>query len=131
MVPKGSNSGIYLHGNYEVQVFDSWGKEEAGPGDIGGIYGAAAPKLNAAKKPGEWQQFVIEFKAPRFEGEKKVENARFDKVVLNGKVIHQNVEVMGVTGGNLGRGESAVGPLMFQGDHGAVSYRNIRIFVPE
>jgi hypothetical protein len=131
MVPKGSNSGIYLHGNYEVQVFDSWGKDQAGPGDIGGIYGAAAPKENAAKAPGEWQQFVIDFRAPRFDGDKKVENALFKQVVLNGKVIHENVEVAGPTGGNLGQGESATGPLMFQGDHGAVAYRNIRISLPD
>ncbi len=131
MVPKGSNSGIYLHGNYEVQVFDSWGKEKAGPGDIGGIYGAAAPKENAARKPGEWQQFVIDFRAPRFTDGKKVENAMFRRVLLNGKQIHENVEVSGVTGGNLGKGESPKGPLMFQGDHGAVSYRNIRIYVPK
>lgn len=131
MVPKGSNSGIYFHGNYEVQVLDSWGKEKAGPGDIDGIYGAAAPKENAAKPPGEWQKFVIDFKAPRFEGNKKTENAMFRRVVLNDKLIHENVEVKGATGGNLGQGESATGPLMFQGDHGAVSYRNIRITVSQ
>ena len=51
MVPKGSNSGIYLMGNYEIQVLDSWGREKVGPGDLGGLYGAAAPKLNAAKAP--------------------------------------------------------------------------------
>ena len=127
MVPKGSNSGIYLHGNYEVQVFDSWGKEKPTAADIGGIYGASAPRVNAAKAPGEWQKFVIEFQAPRFEGKKKTQNAVFKKVVLNGQVLHENVEVAGPTGGNLGQGESATGPLMFQGDHGAVSYRNIAI----
>lgn len=130
MVPKGSNSGIYLMGNYEVQVLDSWGREKVGPGDIGGLYGAAAPKLNAAKAPGEWQQFVIEFQAPRFQDGKKVANAVFKKVTLNGQVIHDNVEMKGVTGGNLGRGEQPKGPLMFQGNHGAVSYRNIRITTP-
>ncbi len=127
MVPKGSNSGIYLMGNYEVQVLDSWGREQVGPGDIGGLYGAAAPKLNAAKAPGEWQQFVIEFQAPRFQDGKKVANAVFKKVLLNGKVIHENVEMSGVTGGSLGRGEQPRGPLMFQGNHGAVAYRNICI----
>ena len=131
MVPKGSNSGIYLMGNYEVQVLDSWGRETVGPGDIGGLYGAAAPNLNAAKAPGEWQTFVIEFQAPRFQDGKKVANAVFKKVLLNGKVIHENVEMAGVTGGNLGRGEQPKGPLMFQGNHGAVAYRNICISVPK
>jgi hypothetical protein len=131
MVPKGSNSGIYLMGNYEIQVLDSWGREKVGPGDLGGLYGAAAPKLNAAKAPGEWQQFVIEFQAPRFQDGKKVANAVFKKVVLNGQVIHENVEMPGVTGGNLGQGEQPQGPLMFQGDHGPVAFRNIRVTVPQ
>lgn len=131
MVPKGSNSGIYLMGNYEVQVLDSWGRDKVGPGDIGGLYGAAAPKLNAAKAPGQWQQFVIEFQAPRFQDGKKVANAVFKKVLLNGQVIHENVEMTGVTGGSLGRGEQPQGPLMFQGNHGAVVYRNICITVAQ
>jgi hypothetical protein len=131
MVPKGSNSGIYLMGNYEIQVLDSWGREKVGPGDLGGLYGAAAPKLNAAKAPGEWQQFVIEFQAPRFQDGKKVANAVFKKVLLNGQVIHENVEMQGVTGGSLGRGEQPQGPLMFQGNHGAVAFRSIRVTVPK
>jgi len=131
MVPKGSNSGIYLMGNYEIQVLDSWGREKVGPGDLGGLYGAAAPRLNAAKAPGQWQQFVIDFQAPRFQDGKKVANAVFKKVVLNGQVIHENVEMSGVTGGNLGRGEQPQGPLMFQGDHGPVAFRQIRVTVPQ
>jgi hypothetical protein len=127
MVPKGSNSGVYLMGNYEVQVLDSFGKDKVGPGDIGGIYGAAAPRSNAARAPGEWQTFEIDFQAPRFENGKKTANARFLCVKLNGQVIHEDVEVKGVTGGNLGRGETAKGPLLFQGDHGPVAYRNIRV----
>src|SRR5688572_5731817 len=59
MVPKGSNSGIYVMGEYEVQVFDSYGKTKLGAGDMGGLYGASAPKVNACKAPGEWQRFVI------------------------------------------------------------------------
>jgi hypothetical protein len=130
MVPKGSNSGIYLMGNYEIQVLDSFGREKVGPGDLGGLYGAAAPKLNAAKAPGQWQTFEIEFQAPRFQDGKKVGNAVFKKVTLNGQVIHENVEMKGVTGGNLGRGEQPKGPLMFQGNHGAVAYRNIGVTTP-
>lgn len=131
MVPKGSNSGIYLMGNYEIQVLDSHGRQKVGPGDIGGIYGAAAPRVNASKAPGKWQAFEIVFRAPRFDAQgEKTANARFEKVVLNGKVIHRDVEVPAVTGGNLGRGEGPRGPLMFQGDHGPVAYRNIQIIEP-
>src|SRR5262249_44831033 len=53
MVPKGSNSGVYVMGEYEVQILDSYGVKKPGPGDVGGIYNTAAPKVNAAKKPGE------------------------------------------------------------------------------
>jgi hypothetical protein len=83
-----------------VQVLDSFGKEKVGQGDMGGIYAAAAPKLNASKAPGEWQKFVIDFQAPRFDGKKKTANALFHKVMLNDVVIHEKVELAkGVTGG--------------------------------
>jgi hypothetical protein len=94
---------------------------------VGAIYSAAVPKKNAAKKPGEWQKFVIEFQAPRFEGDKKVANAKFIKVTLNDVVLHENVEMKQQTPGGLTGKESATGPLMFQGDHGPVAYRNIKI----
>jgi hypothetical protein len=127
MVPKGSNSGVYVLGEYEVQILDSYGKQKIGPGDLGGLYGAAAPKTNAAKAPGEWQKMVIEFQAPRFEGDKKTANAKFLKVTLNGEVIHENVEMKGPTPSGVTGKEAATGPLMFQGDHGPVALRNIRI----
>jgi hypothetical protein len=125
MVPKGSNSGIYLMGEFEVQVFDSFGKDKVGPGDMGGIYNTAAPKVNASKKPGEWQKFVIEFQAPKFSDGKKTANAKFLKVTLNDQVIHENVEVKGPTTSALTGKEAATGPLLFQGDHGPVAYRNL------
>jgi hypothetical protein len=127
MVPKGANSGIYVHGEYEIQVLDSYGKAEVGPGDMGGLYGAAPPRVNASKAPGEWQNFVIAFRAPRFEGERKVENARFVRIVLNGQTIHENVEMQGPTPSGVTGKESPMGSLMFQGDHGPVAYRNITV----
>ena len=127
MVPKGSNSGIYVMGEYEIQILDSFGKAKVGAGDIGGLYGAAAPRVNAAKKPGEWQTFEIVFRAPRFKDGSKVANAMFVKVVLNGQVIHENVEMKGPTPSGVTGKEATTGPLMFQGDHGPVAYRNIRI----
>jgi hypothetical protein len=127
MIPKGSNSGVYLMGEYEVQILDSYGKEKVGPGDMGGIYNTAAPKVNAAKKPGEWQKLVIDFQAPRFEGEKKTDNAKVPKAILNDQVIHENVEIKGPTPSGITGKEAATGPLMFQGDHGQVAFRNIKI----
>jgi hypothetical protein len=130
MVPKGSNSGVYLMGEYEVQILDSYGKEKVGPGDVGGLYGAQAPRLNAAKAPGQWQAFVIDFRAPKFDDTgKKTTNARFVKVTLNGQVIHEDVEMKSQTPGGLTGQERAAGPLMFQGNHGPVAYRNIH-FTP-
>jgi hypothetical protein len=127
LVAKGSNSGIYLMGNYEIQVLDSFGREKPGPGDMGGLYGASAPKVNACKPHGEWQQYVVDFRAPRFDADgKKTANARFVKVTLNGQVLHEEVEMKGVTGGAISA-EAPTGPLMFQGDHGPVAYRSIRI----
>src|SRR5262249_24344134 len=125
MVPKGSNSGIYVMGEYEVQVFDSWGKTDLKYGDMGGIYNTAAPRVNASKKPGEWQKFVIEFRAPRFAGGKKTEKAKFLKVTLNDQIIHENVEVAKPTTSSLTGKENPTGPLMLQGDHGPVAYRNL------
>ena len=128
MMAKGSNSGLYLMGRYEVQLLDSFGKKEGfGPGDMGGIYKTAAPKNPVYKKPGEWNTFEIVFQAPRFDAEgKKTANAKFVKVVLNGATIHENVEAPGPTGGELGK-EAAKGPIMIQGDHGPVAIRNLKI----
>lgn len=128
MVPKGSNSGIYVMGEYELQIFDSFGVAKPGPGDMGAIYGASVPKVNACKAPGEWQKIVIHFQAPKFDAAgKKTAPATFVKVELNGTVIHENLTVQGPTPGGLTGKEAPTGPVMFQGDHGAVAYRNLTI----
>ena len=129
-VAKGSNSGVYFQGQYEVQILDSFGKKDKDLkyGDCGGIYDHAAPKENASKAPGEWQVFEITFQAPRFDEKgKKTENARFLKVLHNGVIIHENVEVKRPTTASLGGAERPLGPLMLQGDHGPVAFRNIRL----
>lgn len=138
MLPKGSNSGIYLQGRYEVQLLDSWGVSTPAYSDIGGIYRnwetdpvksymGKAPLVNAAKAPGLWQKFQIAFRAPRFDAAgNKISNARFVSVRLNGVEIHSNVEVPRPTGGPIENNEKPTGPLMIQGDHGPVAFRNIR-----
>ncbi|MCC6835564.1 MAG: DUF1080 domain-containing protein [Cytophagales bacterium] len=137
MLPKGSNSGIYLQGRYEVQLLDSWGVQVPKFSDIGGIYRnweteqgkiymGKAPLSNPAKAPGLWQKFKISFRAPRFDtAGKKIENARFVYIDLNGVRIHDNVEVPLPTGGPIENNEKPTGPLMIQGDHGPVAIRNI------
>jgi len=144
LVPKGSNSGVYVMGRYEVQVLDSFGNPKPGSGDAGGIYqrwdpkrGAGKegfegtpPRVNAAKAPGEWQSFDITFKAPRFDASgMKTANAVFVKVVHNGQVVQENVEVTGPTRSSMWEyePEKPTGPIMLQGDHGPVAYRNITV----
>jgi len=128
MVPQGSNSGVYVMGEYEIQVLDSWGKTKMGPGDMGAIYGASPPPVNACLRSGQWQKYIIEWQAPRFDaaGNKKADgNARFLKVELNGQVLHQNLQMPKQTPGGVAGKEDSTGPLMFQGNHGPVAYRNI------
>jgi sugar phosphate isomerase/epimerase len=126
MVPQGSNSGIYVMGEYEIQVLDSWGRDKMGPGDMGAVYGASPPPVNACKRPGEWQKYVIDFLAPKFDANgKKTENAKLVKVKLNGQVLHENLEMKSQTPGGVYGREAPEGPLMFQGNHGPVAYRDI------
>jgi len=136
MVSKNSNSGVYLHGLYEVQILDSFGKDNVGSGDAGGIYErwannqgyeGSAPSLNASRPPGEWQSFHIWFKAPRFADGKKVANAEFVKVLHNGKLVQSGYQCSGPTRSALEIPEAPRNPLMLQGDHGPVAYRNIYI----
>lgn len=140
LIPQKSNSGVKMMGLYEIQITDSFGKSKLTGSDCGGIYPRAellpkyrhldegiAPRTNACGKPGEWQKLEISFRAARHEGEgaarKKVANARYDKVVLNGKVVHENLEVASPTGHNWSRPEPARGPLMLQLDHGPIAVR--------
>lgn len=128
MVPKDSNSGIYVMGEYEVQVLDSYGHEQIGSGDMGAVYGAAPPRVNASKQPGEWQKYVIDWRAPKFDVDgKKIANAKFLKIELNGQILHENLDMPGPTPGGVTGKEAATGPLLFQGNHGPVAYRNIKI----
>jgi hypothetical protein len=128
MVPKGSNSGVYVMGEYEIQVLDSFGKQKVGTGDMGALYNVSAPSVNASKAPGEWQTLMIDWRAPKFDADgKKTGNAKLVKVELNGQTIQENLDVKGPTPGGLTGKEAAMGPLMFQGDHGPVSFRNIKV----
>ncbi len=133
MIPEESNSGIYMMGQYEVQVKDSYGKSWwINSKDMGGIVDRSKPKMNAAKKAGEWQKYLIVFKAPRFEGAERVAPAEFVKVVLNGKIVQENIKMEeGPTPGALTERELSKGPLLLQGSLGSVAYRNIKITIPK
>lgn len=138
MIARGSNSGVYLQGLYEIQVFDSYGSTEVmKSSDAGGVYhrwineqgvGGSAPLVNASRPPGQWQSYHIWFRAPRFDASgKKTENARFLRVVYNGITVQKDVDAEGPTRASMNMPEAAQNPLMLQGDHGPVAYRNIYI----
>ncbi|HPC95032.1 MAG TPA: DUF1080 domain-containing protein [Sedimentisphaerales bacterium] len=141
MVAKDSNSGVYFMGRYEVQIFDSWQKKSEYPGiECGGIYQrwddsrtppgfeGHSPRVNASRPPGQWQSFDVVFRAPRFDAAgRKIANARFEKIIHNDVLVHEDVEVTGPTRASAYDDEKPLGPLMLQGDHGPVAYRNIRL----
>ena len=112
--PKESNSGVYLRGRYEIQIIDSDDEE---PSDVllGGVYGFLTPSEMVAKSPGEWQTFDITL------------IGRMVTIVANGKMIICNQAIPGITGGAIDSDEGAPGPILLQGDHGPIDFRNIII----
>lgn len=117
------NSGAYFNGSYEVQMLDSFGLEGK-DNECGGIYKAAPPKVNMCLPPLAWQTYDVDVTAPRFEGGKKVKNARIT-VRHNGIVIHDDVEVATLTPGGTLKKERPTGPLHLQNHGNPVRYRNI------
>lgn len=111
-VPTGGNSGVYLRGIYEIQVIDSFGKP-LDSHNMGALYGRVRPSEAAEKPAGEWQTLDITLVD------------RHVTVVLNGRKIIDNQPIMGCTGGALWSDEFRPGPIYLQGDHDAVSYRNL------
>jgi hypothetical protein len=112
--PKGSNSGVYLRGRYEVQIVDSkgifpWNDQ------FSAIYGFLPPNEMAAKDAGEWQTYDITL------------IGRTVTVIANGKTVICGAVIPGITGGALDSKEGEAGPLFIQGDHGPIEYRNIII----
>lgn len=116
------NSGVFLQGRYEIQVLDSYGLNIPGMGDCGAIYNQFAPLSNACKKPLAWQTYDVFFRAPR-----GTEPGPCLSVLHNGRPIHNNVQLPGVTGAAIDEKTGEPGPLLLQ-DHGdLVRYRNIWI----
>ncbi|MFC1650027.1 DUF1080 domain-containing protein [Candidatus Latescibacterota bacterium] len=152
MVAANSNAGVYVHGLYEIQIWDSYGKDLSDqitdicgavynyeftqeemkdirakgerPSYIGGI----APMVRVDRPAGQWQSFQIWFKAPRFDSSgNKIANAKFIRVLHNGVLIHENIEREGPTRAPMKIQEAVMNPIMLQGDHGAIAFRNIYI----
>jgi len=113
-IPKGSNSGVYLRGRYEIQVTDSKGMEPS-LDQMGAVYGFIVPSEMVAKEAGEWNTLDITLLG------------RMLTLVANGKTVISNQEIPGITGGALDSNEGEPGSIYIQGDHGPVEYRNITI----
>lgn len=113
--PKGGNSGVYLRGRHEVQIEDSPPRDFPLPDDVGGVYGFLTPNEIAATGPGKWQTYDITLVGRRV------------TVVLNGHTVIGNQIIPGITGGALDSNEGAPGPILLQGDHLPIEYRNIRL----
>jgi hypothetical protein len=111
--PPTGNSGVYLRGRYEVQVEDNAERDMPLPVHIGGVYGMLWPNENASTGPNQWQTYDITLVGRRL------------TVVLNGKTVINDQIIPGPTGGAIDSNEGAPGPILLQGDHTAVEYRNI------
>ncbi|WP_018971189.1 family 16 glycoside hydrolase [Rubritalea marina] len=141
LLPERSNSGVYFMGRYEIQLLDSYGKKEPGPGDLGGLYqrwddqrnpkgfDGVAPRVNAAKPAGEWQTMEVTFRAPRFAADgTKTHHAKFLKVLINDQLVQENTVAKGPTRSAIRLNETSnPDRLMIQGDHGPVALRNIQL----
>jgi hypothetical protein len=110
--PRGSNSGIYLRGRYEVQIEDD-PEGEPDCHSMGAVYGFLTPSVNAAKRAGQWQAIDITLVG------------RTVTVVLNGERIIDRQVIPGITGGALDSDEGSPGPILLQGDHGPIEFRNL------
>src|SRR5436190_4563596 len=115
MTPDNSNSGFYLRGRQEIQILGDYKRGEAGKGGNGAIYNFKSPDKFVTRPGGEWQTAEVTIIGHRI------------TVVLNGVKIHDNVECDQATGGELDKNMDQPGPIMLQGDHGTVSFRNIRL----
>jgi hypothetical protein len=109
---KGSNSGVYLRGRYEVQIMDTKGMDPW-VGYLGAVYGFLTPNEMVAKDPGVWQSYDITLRG------------RMVTIIANNKTIIWNQEIPGITGGAIDSKEGEPGPLLLQGDHGPIEFRNI------
>jgi hypothetical protein len=132
LLTTGARARIYLQGRYAVQLRDSWGVREPGVADSGGIAlrgdEGHAPRANASHAPGLWQHLHIEFKAPRFDASgKKTTSARFTRVALNGFAVQEDIDVSGPASGAVAADEKQLGPLVIQGDVGAIAVRAIAL----
>ncbi len=120
------NSGVGMQGRYEIQILNSFGKKPESH-ECGAIYSQTPPRVIASKPAGEWQTYDIFFRAPRFDAAGKVSEKARVTVYQNGTLIHEDAEIAGPTGIQYEqyKGEVPKGPIVLQGDHDTVQFRNV------
>ena len=125
------NSGVGMEGRYEIQILNSYGQKPEAH-ECGAFYSQTPPKVIASKPAGQWQTFDIFFRAPRFDASGKLTEKARATVYQNGTLLHEDAEIKGPTGIQYGefKGEVPKGPVVLQGDHGPVQFRNVWL-VPE
>jgi hypothetical protein len=114
-VPKGANSGFYLRGRHEIQILDDFAAGKPSLGGNGAIYNHTAVSKFVSKPAGEWNTAEATMVGNKI------------TLVLNGVTVHENVECIRATGSEIDRNVNEPGPIFLQGDHGSVSFRNMRI----
>ena len=142
------NSGVFMMGNYEVQVLDSY---ETDPDAVGGnknpnypdgiagaVYGQNPPLVNPCRAPGEFNSYDIIFHAPVENEKGEVTRPATLTLLFNGVVVQDHWQFDGPTGwrqratykrvrADTGLVREAKMPIAFQ-DHGnPVHYRNVWI----
>ena len=124
---KNGNSGVYIQQRYELQILNSFGvsEEDFNNRDCGCLYGMKKPDKMVCKPAGEWQTFDIAFRAARFDGAQKTEDARIT-VYHNGELIHDDFVLKGKTGAGKNE-ENSARPIKLQGHHNQVQFRNVWI----
>lgn len=124
------NSGVFLMGQYEIQVLDSYGNKTYPDGQAAALYGQHPPLVNASRPPGQWQTYDIVFNAPRFDERGGLLRPARVTVFHNGVLVHDNRELTGPTAHKARppyKAHPEKLPLSLQDHDHPVRYRNIWI----
>lgn len=87
------NSGIYIHGHYELQIIASEGKADVSQQDAGAVYGFAPPLVNACRPRGQWQVYDLRYRAPRRNGDGTILEQGSITAWLNGQLVQKDLRV--------------------------------------